>query len=65
MSAATVLSAPPTRHGAHDPPTVTLIPDVQVEIVDPSGCVSYRRPLGHPDILEALTRPGYSVRRAP
>ena len=65
MSAATVLSAPPTRHGAHDPPTVTPIPDVQVEIVDPSGRVSYRRPLGHPDILEALARPGYSVRRAP
>ena len=65
MSAATFLSAPPTRHGAHDPPTVTPIPDVQVEIVDPSGRVSYRRPLGHPDTLEALTRPGYSVRRAP
>lgn len=35
-----------------------------VEIVDPSGKVSYRRMSDHPDVQEALTRPGYSVRKA-
>lgn len=36
----------------------------QVEIINPQGRVAYRRPLGHPDVLEALQRPGYSVRKA-
>lgn len=37
---------------------------VYCEIVDPSGKVAYRRRSDHPDVLEALRRPGYSVRRA-
>lgn len=35
-----------------------------LEIVDPSGRVSYRRPAGHPDIDEARRTPGYTVRPA-
>ena len=35
---------------------------MQVEIIDPQGNVSYRRPHDHPDVLEALNTPGYSVR---
>lgn len=37
---------------------------VYVEIVDPSGRVAYRRMSDHPDVQEALRRPGYSVRCA-
>lgn len=33
-----------------------------VEIVNPQGKVSYTRPHDHPDVLEALKTPGYSVR---
>lgn len=33
-----------------------------VEIVNPQGKVSYTRPHEHPDVLEALKTPGYSVR---
>lgn len=33
-----------------------------MEIVGPDGKVHYRRPDGHPDIAEALSTPGYSVR---
>jgi hypothetical protein len=35
-----------------------------VEIVNPSGVVSYRRPEGHPDIEEAKRAPGYTLRFA-
>lgn len=35
---------------------------MQIEIVNPRGVVSYRRPKGHPDIAEALRTTGYSVR---
>ena len=35
---------------------------MQVEIIDPQGNVSYRRPHDHPDVLEALNTPGYHVR---
>jgi hypothetical protein len=34
---------------------------MQVEIVNPQGIVSYRRPHGHPDVAEALRTRGYSV----
>lgn len=37
---------------------------MQVEILDPQGRVSYRRPHDHPDVMEALSTPGYSVRGA-
>ncbi len=37
---------------------------MQVEIIDPQGNVSYRRPHDHPDVMEALSTPGYSVRGA-
>jgi hypothetical protein len=37
-------------------------PRRQMEIVDPSGNVSYRRPEGDPMIGEALKTPGYTVR---
>lgn len=40
-------------------------PPVYVEIVDPSGRVSYRRWSDHPDVLEALGTQGYTVRRCP
>lgn len=33
-----------------------------VEIVNHQGKVSYTRPHDHPDVLEALNTPGYSVR---
>ena len=33
-----------------------------IEIVNPSGKVSYTRPIGHPDIQEALNTDGYSLR---
>lgn len=33
-----------------------------VEIVNPQGKVSYTRPHDHPDVMEALKTPGYSVR---
>lgn len=33
-----------------------------IEIVDPGGKVSYRRPPGHPDVTEAQGRPGYTTR---
>lgn len=36
----------------------------EVEIINPRGRVAYRRPLSHPDVLEALQRPGYSVRKS-
>jgi hypothetical protein len=36
----------------------------QIEIVGPDGQVHYRRPWGDPLIVEALARPGYSVRRS-
>lgn len=35
---------------------------MQVEIVNPLGNVSYRRPHDHPDVLEAFKTTGYSVR---
>lgn len=34
---------------------------MQVEILDPRGVVSYRRPHRHPDVAEALATEGYSV----
>lgn len=37
---------------------------MQVEIINPQGNVSYRRPHDHPDVMEALSTPGYSVRCA-
>lgn len=37
---------------------------MQVEIINPQGNVSYRRPHNHPDVMEALSTPGYSVRGA-
>jgi hypothetical protein len=37
---------------------------MQIEIINPQGNVSYRRPHDHPDVLEALQTPGYSVRGA-
>ncbi|AWT34513.1 hypothetical protein DM785_02345 [Deinococcus actinosclerus] len=40
-------------------------PPVYVEIVDPSGRVSYRRWSDHPDVQEALGTQGYTVRRCP
>lgn len=40
-------------------------PPVYVEIVDPSGRVSYRRWSDHPDVLEALGTQGYTVQRCP
>jgi protein gp37 len=33
-----------------------------VEILGPSKAVHYRRPVGHPDVAEALKTPGYSTR---
>lgn len=35
---------------------------MQVEIINPQGKVSYRRPHGHKDVQEALNTKGYSVR---
>ena len=35
---------------------------MQVEIINPQGQVSYRRPHTHPDVAEALHTTGYSVR---
>ncbi len=35
---------------------------MQVEIINPMGTVSYRRPHHHPDVAEALRTQGYSVR---
>jgi len=32
------------------------------EIINPQGKVSYRRPVTHPDVKEALATPGYRVR---
>lgn len=34
---------------------------MQVEIINPMGTVSYRRPHKHPDVAEALRTKGYSV----
>lgn len=38
---------------------------MQIEIVGPDGEVHYRRPWCHPLIIEALKRPGYSIRFEP
>jgi hypothetical protein len=35
---------------------------MQIEIIDPNGNVSYRRPNDHPDVTEALRTTGYSIR---
>lgn len=43
-------------------PARTGAPRQQMEIVDPSGNVSYRRPEDDPMIAEALKTPGYTVR---
>jgi hypothetical protein len=40
------------------------ITDPPIEIWGPDGKVHYRRPPGHPDLAEALRRPGYSVSAA-
>ena len=37
---------------------------MQVEIINPQGKVAYRRPHDHPDVMEAMNTPGYSVRGA-
>ena len=38
------------------------MPEIQIEIVNPNGTVSYRRPDGHSDIREALHTEGYHIR---
>ncbi|OWL98934.1 hypothetical protein CBQ26_00310 [Deinococcus indicus] len=43
---------------------VKACPPVYVDIVNPSGRVSYRRWSDHPDVQEALGTQGYSVRRS-
>lgn len=43
---------------------VKVRPPVYVDIVNPSGGVSYRRWSDHPDVQEALGTQGYTVRRS-